>query len=54
VAYEFTGALPDPARFKAEASPGLGSMPSMAKPAREVEVRVRKPVPGGSGGHAGH
>jgi hypothetical protein len=29
VAYEFTGALPDPARFKAE---GGGSMPPLARP----------------------
>jgi hypothetical protein len=28
VAYEFTGALADPARFKADSSPGPGSMPS--------------------------
>ena len=47
VAYEFTGELPDPARFKAE---GTGSMPSVAKPGQEVEVKVRKP----GGGHAGH
>jgi FtsP/CotA-like multicopper oxidase with cupredoxin domain len=44
VAYEFTGELPDPARFKAE---GTGSMPPVAKPAQEVEVKVRKP----GGGH---
>ena len=50
VAYEFTGSLPDPARFKADASPGPGSMPQMAKPAQEVEVKVRKPA----GGHSGH
>ena len=50
VAYEFTGALPDPARFKADASPGPGSMPAMAKPAQDVEVKVRKPA----GGHSGH
>ena len=47
VAYEFTGELPDPARFKAE---GTGSMPPVAKPAQEVEVKVRKP----GGGHGGH
>jgi hypothetical protein len=50
VAYEFTGALPDPARFKADASPGPGSMPAMAKPTKDVEVKVRKPA----GGHSGH
>jgi hypothetical protein len=47
VAYEFTCELPDPARFKAE---GTGSMPPVAKPAQEVEVKVRKP----GGGHGGH
>jgi manganese oxidase len=46
VAYEFTGALAEPARFKAE---GSGSMPPLAKPAQDTEVRVRKP-----GGHSGH
>jgi hypothetical protein len=50
VAHEFTGEFPNLARFKADASPGPGSMPSMAKPAQEVEVKVRKPV----GGHSGH
>jgi hypothetical protein len=50
VAYEFTGALPEPARFKADTSPGPGAMPPVIKPAREVEVKVRKPT----GGHAGH
>jgi FtsP/CotA-like multicopper oxidase with cupredoxin domain len=56
VAYEFTGVigatgqaggLPDPVRFKAE---GPGSMPAAARPARDVEVKVRKP----GGGHASH
>ena len=47
VAYEWTGALPDPARFKAD---GRGSLPPLAKPASDTEVTVRKP----SGGHAGH
>ena len=50
VAYEFTGSLPNPARFKADASPGPGTMPPMAKPAQDVEVKVRKPT----GGHSGH
>ena len=50
VAYEFTGSLPDPARFKADAGAGPGSMPPMAKPAKDVEVKVRKPA----GGHSGH
>jgi hypothetical protein len=40
VAYEFTGALPDPARFKAE---GVGSMPAQRRPATDTEVTVRKP-----------
>ena len=47
VAYEFTGALPDPARFKAE---GGGSMPPLARPNTDVEVKVRKPT----GGHGKH
>jgi len=47
VAYEFTGALPDPARFKAE---GRGSMPPSARPDPDVEVKVRKPT----GGHGKH
>ena len=47
VAYEFTGALPDPARFQAESG---GSMPAVAKPAQDIEVKVRKPT----GGHGGH
>jgi len=47
VAYEFTGSLPDPARFKAE---GAGSMPPLARPKQDVEVQIRKP----GGGHAGH
>jgi hypothetical protein len=46
VAYEWTGALAEPARFKAE---GSGSMPPVAKPVRPTEVRVRKPS-----GHSGH
>jgi hypothetical protein len=47
VAYEFTGALPEPARVKAE---GTGSMPRAALPQTDVEVQVGKPV-GGPGGH---
>jgi hypothetical protein len=47
VAYEFTGSLPEPARFKAE---GTGSMRSMAKPTQQTEVRVRKPA----GAHGSH
>ena len=45
VAYEFTGALPDPARFKAESA---GSMPPLARPATDTEVTVRKPGAGSS------
>jgi hypothetical protein len=47
VAYEWTGALPDPARLEAE---GTGSMPPLARPATPTEVKVRKPT----GGHSGH
>jgi hypothetical protein len=43
VAYEFAGTLPDPARVKAE---GRGSMPPLARPDRDVEVKVRKPTDG--------
>ena len=54
VAYEWTGSLPDPARFKAEggsssgSGSGAGSMPPLAKPAVDTEVTVRKPGAGGS------
>jgi hypothetical protein len=47
VAFEFSGTLPDPTRFKAE---GTGSMPPLARPATDTEVKVRKPA----GGHSGH
>ena len=43
VAYEWTGALPNPARF---ASEGGKSMPVQNMPTQEVEVQVRKPVMG--------
>jgi hypothetical protein len=46
VAYEFNGTLPDPARFQAE---GGGAMAPAARPAQDVEVKVRKP--GGAHGH---
>ncbi|HRH87938.1 MAG TPA: multicopper oxidase domain-containing protein, partial [Rubrivivax sp.] len=46
VAYEWTGALPDPARSQARG--GSGSMPRAARPAGEVTVR--KPA----GRHRGH
>ena len=41
VAFEWTGTLSDPARFKAE---GTGSMPRMTKPKEDIEVQIRKPV----------
>jgi hypothetical protein len=41
VAFEWTGALPDPARFAAE---GQASMPVRDMPAKSIEVRVRKPA----------
>jgi hypothetical protein len=50
VAWEYTGPLPEPARFAAE---GAGSMPASPRSAQEVEVTVRKPSSGGHGGH-GH
>ncbi|MFN8865604.1 MAG: multicopper oxidase family protein [Pseudomonadota bacterium] len=50
VAYEWTGSLPDPARFAAE---GGGSMPPAAPVRMPVEVKARKPG-GGHGGHDGH
>ena len=53
VAYEFTGTLPDPARFKAESG---GAMPRAAGTKPDVEVQVRKPVGRQSGQscHSGH
>jgi len=45
-AFEWTGSLAEPARFKAE---GGSSMPSKAKPAKDIEVKARKP-----NGHSGH
>ena len=46
VAFEWTGAPPDPARFKAE---GGQLMPARNTPLKDIEVQVRKPH-----GHAGH
>ena len=40
-AFEWTGSLPDPARFKAE---GTGSMPLAEVPPKPVQVQVRKPM----------
>jgi FtsP/CotA-like multicopper oxidase with cupredoxin domain len=45
-AFEWTGSLPDPARFQAE---GSGSMPLAQPAAKPVQVQVRKPS-----GHSGH
>ncbi len=45
-AYEWTGPLAEPARFKSE---GGQSMPIQRKAATEAEVKVRKPS-----GHSGH
>ena len=50
VAYEWTGALPNPARFAAE---GGQTMKAQNMPAKEVEVQVRKPAMGGMGGMGG-
>jgi hypothetical protein len=47
-AYEFTGALAEPARTRSE---GRSAMKPVARPANDVEVVVRKPA---AGGHAGH
>lgn len=49
VAFEWTGALPDPARLAAQ---GAGSMPQVVKPKTTMEVQVRKPA--GQSGHANH
>ena len=49
VAYEYKGAMPEPARFKAEAGQ---SMPRMVKPKQEVEVQIRKPT--SSSTHSNH
>ena len=46
LAYEWTGPLAEPARFKAE---GSRSMPGGGKPTTAIEVKVRKPA-----GHSGH
>jgi FtsP/CotA-like multicopper oxidase with cupredoxin domain len=45
-AFEWTGALPDPARFAAE---GRQSMPLKTPPKQDVELTIRKP-----GGHSHH
>ena len=48
VAWEYTGAAPEPARQPA--TPGPGSMPAVAPPTPAVEVQIRKP----GGGHGSH
>ena len=48
VAYEWTGALAEPARAAGE---GGAAMAPAAKPAADVEVKVRKPAGGGGHGH---
>jgi manganese oxidase len=49
-AFEWTGALAEPARFAAEPSAGSElAMPAKNMPMHEVEVQVRKPK-----GHSGH
>ena len=45
-AFEWTGSLAEPSRF---ASEGAQSMPARGKPAREIEVQIRKPT-----GHMEH
>jgi hypothetical protein len=50
VAYEWTGALPSPARFAAE---GGQTMKAQNMPAKEIEVQIRKPVMGHKGAKGG-
>jgi FtsP/CotA-like multicopper oxidase with cupredoxin domain len=49
VAFEWTGSMPDAARFAAE---GGSAMPVRNMPAKDIELRVRKPPPGSA--HKGH
>lgn len=54
VAYEFAGALAEPARFRAE---GGRSMPRLSEPQTPTEVKARKPsspAPAPEGGHGRH
>lgn len=46
VAFEYTGTLAEPARFKSESG---NSMPLKQKPAQDIEFQIRKPT-----GHNGH
>ncbi|TAK74738.1 MAG: copper oxidase [Aquabacterium sp.] len=50
-AYEWTGALPQPARSAGSGRPMPASAPA-TQPKNEIEVQVRKP--GGHAGHEGH
>jgi len=43
-AFEWTGAMPEPARFASEG--GSSMPPSPRQPPREIEVQIRKPVAG--------
>jgi len=49
IAFEYTGALAEPARFKAEGGSSMPRQSKAAKPAAPVEVQVRKPT-----SHSGH
>jgi NOL1/NOP2/fmu family ribosome biogenesis protein len=51
VAYEWTGALAEPARSQAA---GKSAMPVQAMPQGEVQVQVRKPQTGGGKLDKGH
>ena len=51
VAYEWTGALAEPARSQAA---GKSAMPVQAMPQGEVQVQVRKPQTGGGKLDSGH
>ena len=46
VAFEWTGSMPEPARFKAESGQ---SMPLATPSKKDIEVQIRKPS-----GHSGH
>lgn len=56
VAFEWTGSLPEPARFASETksaglgtTPNRGSMPAQTRPKTDIEVQIRKPT-----GHGNH
>ena len=46
VAFEWTGSMPEPARFRAES---VQSMPLETPSKKDIEVQIRKPS-----GHSGH